>query len=160
MQVDSSASRRVALMSIHPHYAEAIVSGRKRAEFRKRPLAADVNVVLIYATAPVSAIIGWFTVRGTVKTTPKDIWHLLHDVGEICWADFAAYYSGCNEGVALLVGEAGRLTRPVALSEIQPSPATPQSFNYIPDNVMAQIVTTHEPKDRQPLVCAAGGSSE
>ena len=48
-------------MSIHPQYADAIVAGRKRAEFRKRPLAADIDVVLIYATAPVRAIIGWFT---------------------------------------------------------------------------------------------------
>jgi predicted transcriptional regulator len=147
-------------MSIHPRYAEAIVSGRKRAEFRKRPLASDVDVVLIYATAPVSAIIGWFTVRGTLKTTPEDIWRVLHDVGEICWSDFAAYYSGCDEGVALLVGEAGGLTKPVALSEIHPSPATPQSFNYIPDNVMAQIVTTPEPRERPALVSAASGSSE
>jgi predicted transcriptional regulator len=160
MYVDSSSGRRVALMSIHPRYAEAIVSGRKRAEFRKRPLAADVDVVLIYATAPISAIVGWFTVRDTVKTTPEDIWRLLHDVGEICWNDFAAYYSGCNEGVALLVGETERLTKPVALSEIHPTPATPQSFNYIPDNVMAQIVTTRAPNEFPALVCAARGSPE
>ena len=147
-------------MSIHPSYAEAIVSGRKRAEFRKRPLAADVDVVLIYATAPVSAIIGWFTVRGTLKTKPENIWRLLHDLGEICWSDFAAYYSGCDEGVALLVGETGRLTKPVALSEIHPSPATPQSFNYLSGNVMTQIVRTPDPKDRRALVCAASGSSE
>jgi predicted transcriptional regulator len=147
-------------MSIHPRYAEAIVSGRKRAEFRKRPLAADVDIVLIYATAPVSAIIGWFTVRGTLKTTPEDIWRLLHEVGEICWSDFAAYYSGCNEGVALLVGEAGRFTKPVALSEIHPSPATPQSFNYVPGNVMAQIVTTPERREEPALVSAAIGSSD
>jgi predicted transcriptional regulator len=147
-------------MSIHPRYAEAIVSGRKRAEFRKRSLAADVDVVLIYATAPVSAIIGWFTVRGTLKTKPEDIWRLLHDVGEICWSDFTAYYSGCHEGVALLVGEAGRLTKPVALAEIHPSPATPQSFNYLPGAVMTQIVTTPDPGERPALVCAASGSSE
>jgi predicted transcriptional regulator len=159
MQVDSSSGRRVALMSIHPRYAEAIVSGRKRAEFRKRPLAADVDIVLIYATAPVSAIVGWFTVRGTVKTRPEDIWHLFHDVGEICWSDFAAYYSGCDEGVALLVGAAERLAKPLALSDIRPSPATPQSFNYISEQVMAQIVTNQEPGELPTLVCVAEQSS-
>jgi len=108
----------------------------------------------------VSAIIGWFKVRGTLKTRPEDIWRLLHDVGEICWSDFAAYYSDCDEGVALLVGETGRLTKPVALSEIDPSPATPQSFNYLSGSVVTQIVTTPDPKDRRALVCAANGSSE
>jgi predicted transcriptional regulator len=145
-------------MSIHPRYAEAIVSGRKRAEFRKRSLAADVDLVLIYATAPISAIVGWFTVQETVKTTPEVIWQLLHDVGEICWADFSAYYSGYNEGVALLVGTAERLARPIALSEIKPSPATPQSFSYVPDDIMAQIAGTRPPKRQPAFVCAARGS--
>ena len=85
-------------MSIHPGYAEAILSGRKRAEFRKRPLAEDVRTVLIYATAPVSAIVGWFTVRGTLKAAPEDIWRQLHSVGEICWHDFTNYYSGRQFG--------------------------------------------------------------
>jgi len=134
-------------MSIHPHYAEAIVSGRKRAEFRKRPLAADVDVVLIYATAPISAIVGWFTVKDTIQTTPENIWRLLHDVGEIQWTDFAAYYSGCTEAVALLVGRAERLKKPVALSEIDPNPATPQSFNYLPGRVMTQLVVELELED-------------
>lgn len=138
-------------MAIHPRYAEAILSGRKRAEFRKRPLADDVDVVLIYATAPVKAIIGWFTVRSVVKTTPDNIWRTLRDVGEICQSDFAAYYAGCNEGVALLVGQAERLRKPIALSEISPSPATPQSFCYVSRSIMAQIDMTAEPLERTAL---------
>ena len=145
--MDSSSARRVALMSIHPRYAEAILSGRKRAEFRKRPLAADVGIVLIYATAPVSAIVGWFTVRDTVRTAPDNIWRRLHAVGEICWPDFADYYAGRDEGVALLIGEVGRLAKPVALSEMRPALAIPQSFNYLSVNVLNQIVAGSDPKE-------------
>jgi predicted transcriptional regulator len=137
----SSATRRVALMSIHPQYAEAIVDGRKRVEFRKRPLAADVDIVVIYATSPVRAIIGWFTVRETLRAAPEDIWHRLHAVGEISWSDFQAYYSGCSEAVALLIGEVQRLAEPVALSQICPRPATPQSFNYLSGTVLDQVGT-------------------
>ncbi len=140
--MDSSAARRVALMTIHPGYAEAILSGRKRAEFRKRRIAGDIDTVLVYATAPVSAIIGWFTVRDVIKSTPEDIWRRLGEVGEIQSPDFAAYYSGCHEAVALLVGETGWLPKPVPLSDIRPSPAAPQSFSYISDNVLAQIAMT------------------
>ena len=140
--MDSSAARRVALMAIHPSYAEAILSGRKRVEFRKRRLAEDIDTVLVYATAPVSAIIGWFTVRDVLKSTPEDIWRRLGDVGEIHSSDFAAYYSGCHEGVAMLVGETGRFPKPVSLSDIRPSPAAPQSFSYISGNVLAQIAMT------------------
>ena len=141
VHMDSPSARRVALMSIHPGYAEAILSGRKRAEFRKRPLAEDVRIVLIYATAPVSAIVGWFTVRYTLRAAPEDIWRQLHSVGEICWHDFVNYYSGHDLGIALLVGEVGRLARPVPLSGVNPSPATPQSFNYISGKILTQVLT-------------------
>jgi predicted transcriptional regulator len=134
-------------MSIHPRYAEAILSGRKRAEFRKRPLAADVDIVLMYATAPVSAIVGWFTVRDTVRTAPDDIWRRLHTVGEICWPDFADYYAGRDEGVALLIGEVRQLAKPVALSEIRPALATPQSFNYISSDILTQIAEGSDPRE-------------
>jgi predicted transcriptional regulator len=129
-------------MSIHPVYAEAILSGRKRAEFRKRPLAEDVRTVLIYATAPVSAIVGWFTVKDTLRAAPDDIWRQLHSVGEICQHDFTNYYSGRSLGVALLVDEVGRLNKPVPLSGVDPSPATPQSFNYISGNILTQVFST------------------
>lgn len=35
-----------------------------------------------------------------------------------------------------LIGKAGRLPRPVSLSEITPSLPTPQSFNYVPRDLV------------------------
>lgn len=134
-----SAARRVALMSIHPSYAEAIVSGRKRAEFRKRPLAPDIDVVLIYATAPVQAIVGWFSVTGTVKSSPNEIWDRLHSQGIITRSEFVKYYADHSQGVALLVGKAERFPKPVALSNLSPRPAIPQSFTYVSDAVFDQV---------------------
>ena len=51
----SQPDRRIALMSIRPQFAAAILDGSKRVEFRKRPLAADIGTVVIYATKPVGA---------------------------------------------------------------------------------------------------------
>ncbi len=51
--MDSIEVGCIALMSIHPQYANAIVEGTKRVEFRKRPLARNVTHVIVYATAPV-----------------------------------------------------------------------------------------------------------
>ncbi len=64
-------------MAIHPHYADAILDGRKKVEFRKRAVAEDVTTVLIYATAPVKKIIGQFEVAHTVVTTPSALWEQL-----------------------------------------------------------------------------------
>jgi predicted transcriptional regulator len=125
-------------MSIHPDYAEAIVSGRKCAEFRKRPLAADIDVVLIYATAPVQAIVGWFEVSGTVRSSPAEIWRRLHSQGGISRTEFTTYYAGSIQGVALLVGKVERFSELVALSVLSPRPAIPQSFSYISEKVFSQ----------------------
>lgn len=55
---------RVALISIRPRYAHAILDGRKTVEFRKRRLAEDVTHVVIYSTRPDRAVIGFFELGG------------------------------------------------------------------------------------------------
>ena len=65
---------RVALMSIHPEYANAILAGRKTVEFRKRPIGDDVTHVIVYATAPTGAVVGAFTVTGQDTTSLTRLW--------------------------------------------------------------------------------------
>ena len=43
----ASATGRHVVMSVHPRFAEAIMDGRKKVEFRKRRLADDVMTALI-----------------------------------------------------------------------------------------------------------------
>lgn len=119
-------------MSIHQRWAEAIMDGRKRVEFRKRRLAPDIETVIVYATAPVSKVIGRFTVEGIVSGTPAEIWARFGDVGVIDYASYCSYYDGSDSAVAIVVGEAERFEDPVALADIQPRPAVPQSFAYLP----------------------------
>jgi predicted transcriptional regulator len=156
MQMARSAAQRVALMSIHPEYAEAILSGRKCVEFRKRPLAEDIDIVLIYATAPVQAIVGWFRVGGTVKSSPSQIWRWLHSRGEISRPEFETYYAGYTQSVALLVEGAERFSKSVRLSSLSPRPAIPQSFSYIPDSVFAQVKMIASMRSTRELVSYAG----
>src|SRR5690606_16414773 len=54
-RMGTRATGRHALMSIRPEYAERILAGTKRIEFRKRPLASDITDVIVYATTPVRA---------------------------------------------------------------------------------------------------------
>ena len=66
------------LMSIKPSYAEMILNGIKRYEFRKRGFKKQIDKIFIYSTKPVSKIIGYFTFDKVLKGTPSEIW-------EICW---------------------------------------------------------------------------
>ena len=70
-------------MSVRPQFAAAILNGSKRVEFRKRPLVADIGTVVIYATAPVGAVVGEFGVVGQVVGTPEDLWARFAEVAGI-----------------------------------------------------------------------------
>ena len=126
-----SSTERVALMAIHPRYADAILDGTKRVEFRKRRLAEDIRTVLIYATAPVSRVIGRFTVDDIVEATPDRIWQEYGAVGVIEQDAFFGYFGDAPAAVAILVGGSERFSEPVALADIEARPAVPQSFAYI-----------------------------
>lgn len=130
---------RIALMAIQPPYAQAILAGDKAVEFRKRALASDVDTVLIYETAPVQRIVGSFTVADTVRLAPSSLWRRFGSVGSIARPDFMSYYDTHRTAIGLVVGDVVRFDAPVSLSELQPRPAVPQSFSYLPEEVLDQI---------------------
>ncbi len=126
-------------MAIHPTFANAILDGRKRVEFRKRALAPDVSTVVVYATAPVKYIIGEFDLDGTVSSTPDDVWAAVGDAGCIDHDSYAAYYAGSRLAVGILISAARRYAVPVALADLDPEPAVPQSFAYLPAAQLLRI---------------------
>nr|WP_255392564.1 MULTISPECIES: ASCH domain-containing protein [unclassified Mycobacterium] len=135
-------------MSVHPRYAEGIMDGRKRVEFRKRPLACDVSVVWVYATAPVQRIVGCFEIDATITAPPRDLWRQFASVGGIDRADFDRYYAGSSVGSGIRIGNVVRLEVPMPLQELLPSGVPPQSFAY---------VEPVEPPNRQCVLAAPAG---
>lgn len=131
-------SDRVALMAIQPIYAQAILAGRKRVEFRKRALAADVDTVVIYETSPTRQVIGEFTVTGTVIDTPRRLWRRFRDVAGISACDYAKYFEGQVSAVALRIAKTRRYEAPLALDDLHPRPGTPQSFIYLPREIVTE----------------------
>lgn len=130
-------AERVALMAIHPRYADAILDGRKRVEFRKRRVASDIDTVLIYATSPVSRVVGSFTIEDVVVDAPEAIWEEFGHAGVIDRDAFAQYYASSSAAVAIRVKDTERFEHPIALCDLEPRPAVPQSFSYLPQSVLA-----------------------
>jgi len=126
-----AATERVALMSIHPVYAEAIFDGAKTVEFRKRRLAADIKTVIVYATAPVSRVLGTFNIDEIVEDSPTAIWSRYGKHGVIERTAFFSYYEGKETAVAIIVEEATSFDEPLPLNEVEPSSTAPQSFAYL-----------------------------
>jgi predicted transcriptional regulator len=126
-----STCRRVALMAIHPEYADAILAGRKIVEFRKRSPAPDIESVFIYATSPVQKIVGEFGIDRIVRGTPTEIWRTFGGGGSIARLDFDRYYQNSRTAVALVVRWVRRLDSALPLSALTPTPTAPQSFSYV-----------------------------
>lgn len=136
-------------MSIHPEFAEAILAGTKQVEFRKRPIAGDVTHVVVYATAPVSAIVGAFTVRAQETADPETLWLRFAHVAGIGRLGFFDYFADHRDGVGIRVGEVLTLDAPMALAEGAGVCRPPQSFQYLDQptakRVLARMRRAHEP---------------
>lgn len=120
----------VALLSIHPQFAEAILEGRKKVEFRKTKFRRKVERVLLYATQPVGAIVGWFDLDGIEQGSPKDLWRSFGDVGGIKKRDFASYYQSREVGYAYRVANPTKLAVPTSLAGAGVN-RPPQSYMYL-----------------------------
>ena len=118
-------------MSIHPVYANAILSGDKKVEFRKRRLAADITHVLVYATAPVGAVVGAFTVAGQDTSTPVSLWQRFAQVAGIPRRKFFDYYSSSALGTGIEVGSVFAPSQPLNLTASLGVRRPPQSFQYV-----------------------------
>lgn len=127
----NTATGRVALLSIHPRYAEEILAGRKRVEFRRRPLPVDVTQVVIYATAPVARVVGAFQVEAIDSTTPSDAWQQYHQVGGIEQEAFDSYYDGTDTAHVIRIRDVKAAKPPFTLSEVDETLRPPQSFTYL-----------------------------
>jgi predicted transcriptional regulator len=144
--VGTSATGRHVVMSVHPRFAEAIMDGRKKVEFRKRPLADDVTVVWVYATSPIQRIIGYFEVDSTLTAEPPDLWREFAGVGCIERADFDRYYEGSATGAGITIRRAVRLAVPIHIADLLPSGIPPQSYAYVGTPIQGATQFLQEPR--------------
>ncbi|MGZ9840102.1 ASCH domain-containing protein [Tsukamurella ocularis] len=126
-------------MSIHPQYAAAIMSGKKRIEFRKRRLAPDILTVWVYATSPVQAVVGTFQIREVVELSPRLMWRRYGADGCIDKRAYDAYYKHHKTAVGLVIESFLPLDTPIALGELLPSGVPPQSFAYVSERMPASV---------------------
>jgi predicted transcriptional regulator len=131
-----TSAGRVALFSIHPRYAMAILDGSKQVEFRRQGLPEDVTHVVIYATSPVQQIVGMFEVAGISKVSPCKAWKQYNRVGGIEKTAFERYYT--SAGLAFVIGVRNPQTfhTPFSLADLDEKLRPPQSYMYLCDELL------------------------
>lgn len=137
----SRSDRVVALMSIQPQFADQIMAGDKRVEFRKTHFRFPLSHVIIYCTEPVQRIVGFFEVEALDTSTPQSLWERYAQVSGIPQNEFDAYYANRTIGVAIKIGRVFKLEKASPLSVIDEFLQPPRSFRYLSIEVLEYLVS-------------------
>ena len=117
-------------MSIKPEFVEKIFSGEKQYEYRKILFKQKVDTVYIYASRPISKIVGEFKIEKIINDTPANIWNQTKEHSGVTKSFFQKYYAGKDKGVALKIKECKKYKKAVEPKVIIPNFRVPQSFIY------------------------------
>ncbi|MDO7464484.1 ASCH domain-containing protein [Acinetobacter baumannii] len=120
------------LLSIKPEFADKILSGEKKFEFRKSIFKREgIQTIIIYATMPVGKVIGEFDIEKILLDEPELIWHRTSKSSGISKSFFDSYFSDRTKAYAIEVRSVRKYEIPQELSELRNGLKAPQSFAYI-----------------------------
>jgi predicted transcriptional regulator len=112
--------RKILMLSIRPHYAKKIFERSKTVELRRVcPKIEGNDIVILYVTAPVKALVGAFKVDRIIRKAPKDLWEVVSDGAAVTREEYDEYYAGKTLAVAIFFTEVWKLPKPVGLHELQ-----------------------------------------
>ena len=129
-------------MSIRPNFAEAILTGSKTFELRRRfPSITEGTTVILYASSPRRAIVGTFVAGVTKAASASELWAMVGTDLGLSQLAFGTYLEGARDPVAIEVTQPVRFTREIELTEmretLQLEPA--QSFRYLSRDALEAI---------------------
>lgn len=120
------------LLSIKPQFADKIFKGSKGYEFRRKLFKnAEVKQVIVYASAPVSRVIGEFEVEAILQLDKECLWSETEELSGISKEYFDTYFEGLNCGYAIKIGKVQLYQTPLELETHFGIKHAPQSFRYI-----------------------------
>ena len=120
------------LLSIKPKYAEAIINGNKLFEFRKSIFKYEqIERVYIYASAPISRVIGYFKVGRVTKDNPAQLWDDYKEFSGISHAEFSRYFKDHSIGYAIEIKSLKKFEKSIDPKDIIIGFVPPRSFRYV-----------------------------
>lgn len=131
----TTINERLLLLSLKPRFAEAILSGMKSVELRRRPpQIATPTEALIYASSPTMELVGTCWVDDVIAMAPWTLWRTYGERCGVSRRDFMRYFDGCTTAHGLVISRPRRFDDAVGLTDIRREHAgfqPPQSFRYV-----------------------------
>jgi predicted transcriptional regulator len=133
-QVNTSERPRPLLLSLRPRFAQAILEGSKTVELRRTRVAAPPGThLLLYASAPIMAVVGMAALGERHTARPSTIWRRHRAELGLSLAEFNQYLAGAQHATALTITDAQALPDPFTLAWLRSHAwfQPPQSYRYI-----------------------------
>ncbi|MGS2741549.1 hypothetical protein [Sinomicrobium sp. M5D2P17] len=119
------------ILSIKPQFAEKIFEGTKKFEFRRTVFKnPKVNKVVVYASAPISKIIGEFEIDTIIHHDIDFLWSKTSNFSGISVDYYMQYFTGKKKGYAIKVKNPKRYKNELCIKKSF-GLAPPQSFAYL-----------------------------
>ena len=135
---------RMIVLSLKPLYAEAILSGAKTVELRRIGPKISVRTrVLIYASAPVKALLGTCIVESVTTDRLAVLWKAYGSRTGLSHAEFQDYFEGLEVGSALALSGARLFSRRLPLADLRASrrmDRPPRSYSYLDAAIGNQLL--------------------
>ena len=121
------------LLSVKPKYANEIISGRKKYEFRKSIFKREnIEKMYIYSSSPVQKIIAIVDIDGILSDSPKELWGQCHEDAGISEGEFFDYFKNSDIGYAIKISNVQEFSTPIDPYFVDEDFRPPQSFYYLP----------------------------
>lgn len=127
------------LMSVRPEFAEKILDGSKKYEFRKTVFRKHVDRVYIYSSSPVKRIVGFFSMGGVLEGTPEELWEKCRHHSNTSRESFFGYLRGSDKAYAIKIKNPKKFSEPVDPRSLVEGFVPPQSFCYVSEEFGKRI---------------------
>lgn len=119
------------ILSIKPEFANKIFNGTKKFEFRRTLFKKKgVNKIVVYASAPISKVIGEFEIENIVHENLNTLWSRTSEYSGISLEYYFNYFQGKESGYAIKVKNPKKYEKELCIKEIF-GIKPPQSFAYL-----------------------------
>src|SRR5690349_10118076 len=136
-----SAGRGALLLSLHPRYAEAILSGVKTVELRRRAPKSLPRVAVIYGSGTARSVLGVARLTGSYSGTPTEVWHRFGDRVGVSKREFDAYFLGAAQASGLELDHPRRAVTPLSLDGLRElGLEPPQSWRYLDGDPLDRLL--------------------
>jgi len=124
------------ILSIKPEFANKIFEGDKKFEFRRSIFKSkNVSKVIVYASSPISKVIGEFEIGEILFKDLNTLWDETKEYSGITEDYFYDYFVGKENGFALEVKRVKRYKKELCIKESF-GKVPPQSFAYYEEGTM------------------------